>query len=193
MTPEGNWKDACLFIYDIPDTSNYKNPSRRLEALGVRANLSCWFIPTKNVTALPIDEMNAAGCDCLVVEFKEHEWPKIVAKAREVLSKSIEGVRDELEKGAKDIMVQARALGPGDEKEWTLLRGVAYRQLKKARDLATSAADCALAFDLLYEIEPLRKGMLQLAQARTELYMAELGAARKVVFPDPQQKIGGAV
>jgi hypothetical protein len=88
---------ACLLIYDIPDSSNYPNPSGRLRPLAIRIQLSGWVIPERDIPYGLITEMRSAGCTVDIVKFDASQGANLLDLAirsiRMDIRKALENAR----------------------------------------------------------------------------------------------------
>jgi hypothetical protein len=88
--------NACLLIYDIPDTAvlpngqPYPNPSPRLRRRCIRVNLSCWVVMEGDIPYYLLNEMTAAGCTWHVVKFDAGEGEKLVSMCIQALKAEIQ-------------------------------------------------------------------------------------------------------
>lgn len=174
---------ASLLLYDIP-VGVGPNPSGRLRSIAARVQLSCWIVPEQNVTAAwaATEKIRGKGCSVELVRFDENDAGTIVRLAREALSGELNRMYRALQNGLGKLHADLAAIEPGDVKAWEQSRAFAYRQVRAAKKLAVDAGECALAFDILGEIAPLRDGLMALAKARAELYFAAVEDAKPRVF-----------
>ncbi len=80
---------ASLLIYDIPESSEYPNPSGFLRRRAIRINLSCWCIPDHAIPWHMLGEMTQAGCTWHTVRFSTEEMPKLSGMCIDALRKEI--------------------------------------------------------------------------------------------------------
>jgi hypothetical protein len=79
---------ACLLIYDIPERSGVRNPSRRLRSIAVRVNLSCRVSREGDVPYALLGQMAAGGATWHVVRSDADEGVKLVGMAVRALGDS---------------------------------------------------------------------------------------------------------
>jgi hypothetical protein len=73
--------NARLLIYDIPEASDFPNPSGVLRRVAVRINLSCWVIPEHLIPYELLGRMAEAGASWHTVKFDSTEGKKLVTMA----------------------------------------------------------------------------------------------------------------
>lgn len=79
-----------LFTYDIPDASDYPNPSGVLRRYAVRLNLSCWLMDAGDIPNAMIGEMLDANCDPHTFRFDPADSKKLLTVAVAKLSREID-------------------------------------------------------------------------------------------------------
>lgn len=149
---------AHLFLYDIPTNSKYPNPSGLLWRLGIRANLSVWVIPDRNVVRLPIEEMKRAGARVELVRFDERDGETILRLARESIAKEVNGLRDSLKLAVQLAEDKYKGVATGDEAGIKKVHGYGYRYLRQSKQFLVAAQEAALAFDLMGDLNDLFNG-----------------------------------
>jgi hypothetical protein len=80
---------ACLLIYDIPDTADIPNPSNRLRRIAVRVNLSCWVVREGDIPYNYLHWLKEQGATWHVVKFDTDENEKLVKMALDSIRKDI--------------------------------------------------------------------------------------------------------
>lgn len=169
---------AHLLVYDIPSKSKVPNPSNLLRRWGVRVNLSAWIVPDKNVPLLPMAEWKARGVTAELVRFDEKDGDTIMRLAREALVKEVDTMRQGLDDGLAEVRAAFDSAASGDDEALKKAGSLAYRHIRRAKQAADAAEECALTFDLMGEVKPLVEGLRQLIRSRSELYYG-FGKARQ--------------
>lgn len=88
---------ASLLYYDIPDTSEFPNPSPILRRFAVRSNLSVWIVPDDRIPYHLLNEMEIAGCSWQVIKFDASEAVKLINITLESLKKDVQQAMKRLE------------------------------------------------------------------------------------------------
>jgi hypothetical protein len=100
-SPESQAKSklrACLVIYDIPERSTVRNPSKRFRRCGARVNLSCWVIPEANIPWNTLQGIEEGGGNWHVVRFADEESEKLVQMAEKAILADLERAIRSMEK-----------------------------------------------------------------------------------------------
>jgi len=175
-------KAICL-IYDIPQTSDFENPSWFLRRFGVRLNLSCWMIPLVNIpTIRPIlDEMTAANVSWRMIKFDESESAQIkeaaikaindeTARIHANLILTLQRASNRLEESNREA-VRLHSLGEG-EKAQKRYAATVERNLKTASDAFFDAVRAAEHFDLTWEVADLFEALEKAIKAERDAFIA---------------------
>ena len=170
MTDKQESMRASLLMYDIPSRSGLGNPSAMLWRFGARVNLSCWVVPERNVPLIPVKMWREKGARVEFVRFDERDWPTILRLAQEALVREITDMREGLEQGEADVRRRIEAVESGNAEQLKKASSYAYNQVRRAKTLAVSARECALAFYLMGEVEHLIDGLRKTIKAKDALY-----------------------
>ena len=169
--------------YDIPKKSKCPNPSKRLQRWAVRNQYSVWFVPDKNVPLLmPIMNKLAERYPEVKVDWfrmDERDAEAILAKAKRELLKELAVRRSSLEDGINEVRERIESVASNDEKAMRRAERFAYVHLRRAKKFAVSAVECALAFDLLGDVQPLVDGLREVIKARDALYYSWVKAKKE--------------
>lgn len=184
-------ENAVLFVYDIPSKSDLPNPSNQLKRIGIRVNLSCWVIPESRVPYDLIRELDAGGATTEVVRFDESEREKLERLAKNALiaecgrvQKAFEtslataemALADDEERYEQRRMMGIPAIGttpsedeptPEDKREKR-----AKAAMNRAKRSLEAAKECAIAFDLLADVEELIAGTANAVKAEFDVFFA---------------------
>lgn len=124
---------ACLLIYDIPETSEVENPSNEFRRIAVRVNLSCWVIPFDNIPWTILHNMNERGATTHIVKFDSSENEKLLTMCVSAIRADI---RDTLER-ARLAMNRAgqSLLKPDPDANKEELRQSHLKYVKKSKSI----------------------------------------------------------
>ena len=70
-----------LFIYDIPESTEFPNPSGTLRRRALRINLSCWVVEEGRTPWNLINRMSSAKCNVHLLPFSEEATPELLRMA----------------------------------------------------------------------------------------------------------------
>lgn len=134
---------ASLLIYDIPQRSNLANPSPFLRRMAVRANLSCWIIPTHLIPYSYLNELADGGATWHVVQFDTNESEKLLKMARESIAREMRAALNRARKAAQDAAVAYENPEEGETPTIANFEERVHRAVRRAeevlRDLETAA------------------------------------------------------
>jgi hypothetical protein len=154
------------------------NPSMFLRRLGFRWNKSVWVLPMKHVALVPLKEWTEKGAKPGVVEFAEHEEEKVVALAKQYMTKDLDETRafvDAVVAEVRKRLDAAKALGTGTperEKHLKETKAYAYASLYRAKQIADAVEEGALHFDITGDIGALSDALRQSIKAKSAMFFA---------------------
>lgn len=149
----GNMR-PCLFVYDIPDASEFPNPSGILRSIGARINLSGWLINEADTPHALIARMLDAGCNPHIFRFEASEAKRLVSLAVATLKKEVLDATKRAEKSMRDA--ETKLTDPNDSRtnearqEWYLQRAEAIRD--RLAEFKTDLAEVSKRFGLAPEV-----------------------------------------
>lgn len=184
--PGDNNLNACMLLYDIPDTAEIANPSPVLRRLGLRVNLSCWVIPESDLPYGLLHSMAEAGATWHAVRFDRSEAQKLVAMGVQSLKREL---ADQVARAQRSEARASAAMdGSTESTERAEARyqreiaAITRRYNELAADLAAAAARFQIdptvygAADTRRAMDGIRMGMEERARAFVQA-RAQLAAA----------------
>jgi hypothetical protein len=159
---------ACLLIYDIPERSSVRNPSRRLRSVAVRVNLSCWVIREGDIPYALLNEMALGGATWHVVRFDAGESVKLVGMAVEAIKRDI---RDAMRRANRSADAAGRRLDNSTDDPSEAKRRFAERARPIIRRLNRLLADVKQAAER-FGIDP---NAISLADAHASVSALQAG------------------
>lgn len=147
-TAETRNLNACMLIYDIPDTADVPNPSRVLRRLGVRVNLSCWVIPESDVPYTTLHALTEGGATWHTVRFDASEARKLVDMAVAALRRELADAvaRAEASRDGADAQLAASSDDPDRAEAYYLRRAASIAE--RCRELQDDLAAVAGRFGI---------------------------------------------
>lgn len=182
--------EACLVTYAQPGKGYVKPaPPIVLRSLGFR-DQTCWIVPAERLEMIPVGNWRDAGMDVHVWRIDAAEGERVVDTARATFSRELSETIAELEGGPADLRKRLAKLKPGAKSEWRVVKGIAYRQVRRGKVVADSIEKAAPGFGLGDALGGLIEELRVLVRDRGEQYFTMVEAARDAVFG--RRTLGGA-
>lgn len=178
-------KGMVMLTYDIPQLSDFPNPSGELRRYAVRVNLSCWIIPEAKVDPDLLSRLEAANINYHLLHFATKEVDKIKEIARKALEGETARIHGSLLKtidrattrfneavdALGNLTDEADMLGHTLDREKRLKKA-----LERAGEQLNAAVECAIAFDETENTEHLIQGMREAIASHTATFNTEVEA-----------------
>ena len=175
---------AIMYMYYIPTSvkpEDYPAPSVALRKFAARIEYSCWVVPEGQMhRTVPVTEaLLGVGAAVDTVRFDEAETDKILVLARRAIEREAQRIRKYIDASISTTskkLEEARRLVSVNETN----AAIRFQQtaINRARGELNDAESCAVAFDLLGDLQELTDGIRAAVEARASAFGIESKTVR---------------